>query len=124
MATRAKITGTGMYVPERVVTNHDLAKLIDTSDEWIQKRTGIVERHFISEGQSPVDLAQAASERALASANLEPADIDCIVLATLSAQAEFPGTSFFLPRIKKPRSLTAAQCGLHRMAPSFRARLI
>ena len=96
MATRAKITGTGMYVPERVVTNHDLAKLIDTSDEWIQKRTGIVERHFISEGQSPVDLAQAASERALASANLEPADIDCIVLATLSAQAEFPGTSFFL----------------------------
>jgi 3-oxoacyl-[acyl-carrier-protein] synthase-3 len=93
---RAKITGTGMYVPGRVVTNHDLAQRMDTSDEWIRQRSGIVERRYIEEGQTPVDLAQPASERALEAAGLEAGDIDCIVLATLSAQAEFPGTSFFL----------------------------
>jgi len=93
---RAKITGTGMYVPDRVVTNDDLAKLMETSDEWIRQRSGIVERRFIEPGQMPADLARAASERALEAAGLEARDLDCIVLATLSAQAEFPGTSFFL----------------------------
>jgi len=96
MTMRARITGTGMYVPERVVTNHDLARLMDTSDEWIRQRTGIEERRFIEEGQTPVDLAEAASRRALAAAQLEPDEVDCIVLATLSPQADFPGTSFFL----------------------------
>jgi len=96
MAVRAKITGTGMYVPETVVTNDDLAELMDTSDEWIQQRSGIAERHYVREGEQPSDLARAAAERALAAANLEPAEIDCIILATLSSQAEFPGTSFFL----------------------------
>ncbi len=96
MNRRAKITGTGMYVPERVVTNHDLEKLMDTSDEWIQQRSGIVERRYIGEGQTPVDLAEKASERALAAAGLEARDLDLIVLATLSPEADFPGTSFFL----------------------------
>ena len=96
MAARAKITGTGMFVPERVVTNDDLAQLMDTTDEWIRQRSGISERHFISEGQTPSDLALAASQRALESAKLEPGDIDLIVLATLSPQADFPGTSVFL----------------------------
>ncbi len=96
MAARAKVTGTGMYVPERVVTNDDLAKLMDTNDEWIRQRSGIAERHYISEGQTPSDLALAASRRALEAAQLEPRDIDCIVLATLSPEADFPGTSFFL----------------------------
>jgi len=95
-ARRAKISGTGMYVPDRVVTNNDLAKLMDTNDEWIRQRSGIVERRFIEPGQTPADLARAASERALEAAGLEATDLDCIVLATLSAQAEFPGTSFFL----------------------------
>jgi 3-oxoacyl-[acyl-carrier-protein] synthase-3 len=94
--TRAKIAGTGMYVPERVVTNADLARRMDTSDEWIRQRTGIAERHWIDPGQTPVDLAQPAAERALAAAGIEPGDLDCIVLATLSPQADFPGTSFFL----------------------------
>jgi 3-oxoacyl-[acyl-carrier-protein] synthase-3 len=85
-----------MYVPERVVTNEDLARRMDTSDEWIRQRTGIAERHWIDEGQAPVDLAQPAAERALAAAGIEAGDLDCIVLATLSPQAEFPGTSFFL----------------------------
>jgi 3-oxoacyl-[acyl-carrier-protein] synthase-3 len=96
MKQRARITGTGMYVPDRVVTNHDLAERMDTSDEWIRQRTGIVERRYIEEGQTPVDLAQPACERALEAAGIEASDVDCIVLATLSAQAEFPGTSFFL----------------------------
>jgi 3-oxoacyl-[acyl-carrier-protein] synthase-3 len=93
---RAKITGTGMYVPERRVTNKDLEALMDTSDEWIRQRSGIVERRWIEPGQVPADLAEAACRQALASAGLEASDVDCIVLATLSAQAEFPGTSFFL----------------------------
>jgi 3-oxoacyl-[acyl-carrier-protein] synthase-3 len=96
MGLRAKITGTGMYVPERVVTNDDLAKLMDTNDEWIRQRSGVAERRYITEGEGPVDLARKASERALEAANLEATDLDCIVLATLSSQAEFPGTSFFL----------------------------
>ena len=96
MAPRAKFTGTGMFVPDRVVTNDDLAKLMDTSDEWIRQRSGVVERRYIEEGQTPADLAHEASERALEAAGLEPADIDCIVLATLSPHADFPGTSFFL----------------------------
>ncbi len=96
MIARAKITGTGMSVPGRVVRNDELARLMDTSDEWIRQRTGIVERRYIDEGETPVDLAQPACERALEAAGLEASDVDCIVLATLSAQAEFPGTSFFL----------------------------
>jgi 3-oxoacyl-[acyl-carrier-protein] synthase-3 len=96
MGLRAKFTGTGMYVPEQVVTNDDLAKLMNTSDEWIRQRSGIAERHYIGEGEEPVDLAQKASERALEAANLEASDLDCIILATLSPQADFPGTSFFL----------------------------
>jgi 3-oxoacyl-[acyl-carrier-protein] synthase-3 len=99
MGLRAKLTGTGMCVPDRVVTNHDLAKRMDTSDEWVRQRTGIVERHHIDPGQKPADLAHQASRRALASAGLEPAEIDCIVLATLSPQADFPGTSFFLQEL-------------------------
>jgi len=93
---RAKIIGTGMCVPDRVVTNDDLAKLMDTSDEWIRQRTGIEERRYIEPGQQPADLAYEASKRALETAQLGPDDVDCIVLATLSAQADFPGTAFFL----------------------------
>jgi 3-oxoacyl-[acyl-carrier-protein] synthase-3 len=96
MPSAAKITGTGMYVPDRVVTNHELARLMDTSDEWIRQRSGIVERRYIQPGQQPVDLAAQASRRALEAAGREPGEIECIVLATLSPQADFPGTSFFL----------------------------
>ena len=96
MNRRARIVGTGMCVPDRVVTNDDLAELMDTSDEWIVQRSGIRERRYIEPGTQPADLARAASERALEAANLETSDIDCIVLATLSPQADFPGTSFFL----------------------------
>ena len=96
MGLRAKLRGTGMCVPDRVVTNDDLAARMDTSDEWIQKRSGIRERRHIVEGETPIDLAQVAAEKALASAGFEASDIDGIILATLSAHADFPGTSFFL----------------------------
>lgn len=96
MTRRAKIVGTGMSVPDRVVTNHDLEKLMDTTDEWIRQRSGIAERRHVSAGETPVDLAEKAAREALVSAGLEANDLDCIVLATLSPQHDFPGTSFFL----------------------------
>ncbi len=96
MTLRARITGAGMYVPERVVTNKDLEEVMDTSDEWIRQRSGVEERHWVVEGETPSDLAEQASRRALADAGLEADDLDCIILATLSPEHEFPGTSFFL----------------------------
>ncbi|MDX1649248.1 MAG: beta-ketoacyl-ACP synthase III [Myxococcota bacterium] len=96
MTTRAAITGTGMCVPDRVVTNKDLEQWMDTSDEWIRQRSGIVERRWIEEDQQPADLAEAAARQALEAAGLEADQVDAIVLATLSPQADFPGTSFFL----------------------------
>ncbi len=93
---RAKITGTGMSVPEHVVTNHDLAKLMDTSDEWIRQRSGIVERRWIQEGESPSSLAESAARQALKDAGVSTSDLDCILLSTLSGEHDFPGTSFFL----------------------------
>ena len=94
--SRAGIAGTGMYVPPRVVTNEELAKLMDTSDEWIVQRTGIRTRHHVDPGTGPAELAKEASLRALRAAGLEPRALDAIVLASLSPQHEFPGTSFFL----------------------------
>jgi 3-oxoacyl-[acyl-carrier-protein] synthase-3 len=96
MTLRARITGAGMFVPERVVTNKDLEEVMDTSDEWIRQRSGVEERHWLVEGETPSDLAERASRRALADAGLEADDLDCIILATLSPEHEFPGTSFFL----------------------------
>ena len=87
--------------PSRVVTNDDLPQLMDTSDEWIRQRTGIEERRWIDEGDSPASRPRrtTASVEALGQAGLEPSDIDCILLATLSAQHDFPGTSFFLQEL-------------------------
>ena len=93
---RARIASAGMCVPDRVVTNDELASRMETSDEWIQQRTGIKERRWIEEGQTPADLGDAACRQALERAGLEIGDIDCILLSTLSSQHDFPGTSFFL----------------------------
>jgi 3-oxoacyl-[acyl-carrier-protein] synthase-3 len=90
------MTGTGMAVPPRVVTNEDLAKIMDTSDEWIRQRTGIEERRHVDEGVTPSDLALEASQKALAAAGLKPTDIDFILVATLSPEQFFPGTCSFL----------------------------
>jgi len=92
MATpRTVITGTGHYVPPRVVTNQDLEKLMDTSDEWIRERSGIRERHHVDGGVGTSDLAVEAARRAIADAGVEPSSIDFVVAATLSPDHYFPG---------------------------------
>ncbi len=91
-----RITGTGMHVPPRVVTNHDLEALMDTSDEWIQQRSGIRERRFADEETGPADLALQASLRALEAAGLTAEDLDLVVVATLTPDYYFPGTSALL----------------------------
>jgi 3-oxoacyl-[acyl-carrier-protein] synthase-3 len=85
-----------MYAPPRVVTNDHLAKLMDTSDEWIQQRTGIRERRYVDPGVGPADLALEAAKQALDAAGLAPAQLDAILVASLSPHHEFPGTSAFL----------------------------
>jgi len=81
----SRITGTGSYLPEKVLTNHDLEKMVDTTAQWIFERTGIHERHVVSEDEFTCDLAERASRRALEMAGLTPQDIDLIVLATTTA---------------------------------------
>jgi 3-oxoacyl-[acyl-carrier-protein] synthase-3 len=85
-----------MCVPDRVITNADLTQWMDTTEEWIEQRTGIRERRWVEEGQRPSDLAREATQSALEQAELETSEIDCILLATLSGEHDFPGTSFFL----------------------------
>lgn len=96
MASRSKIIGTGHCIPNRVVTNEEMTQWMDTTDEWIEQRTGIKERRWVEPGQKPSDLAREATLSALQDADLEVGEIDCILLATLSAEHDFPGTSFFL----------------------------
>ncbi len=93
---RTEFLGTGMAVPDRVVTNDDLSTLMDTSDEWIRARTGIEQRHWVREGETGLDLALSASRRALAMAGLTPADIDAIVYATSTPDHFAPGNGVYL----------------------------
>jgi 3-oxoacyl-[acyl-carrier-protein] synthase-3 len=90
---RSVVQGCGAYLPERVVTNADLAKTMDTSDEWIQQRTGIKQRHIAAEGEFTSHLALKASERALAHAGLKASDLDLIILATATPDETFPATA-------------------------------
>ena len=90
------ITGLGTHVPERVVTNDDLAKLVDTSDEWIVSRTGIRERRFAADGEALSDIALPAAQKALAQARLTPHDIDLLIVATVTADMQFPSTAAIL----------------------------
>lgn len=96
MTIRTKILGTGRYLPERVVTNNDLTEFMETSDEWIQQRTGIKERRWIAEETGTSDLAFEASKKALEAAKLQPGDIDAIIFATLSPDYTFPGSGCLL----------------------------
>ncbi len=93
---KVRISGTGMYVPPRVVKNSDLAELMDTTDEWIRQRTGIEERHHCDPGTGPADLAYESATRALEAAGLEATDLDAILVASLSPHHDFPGVSAFL----------------------------
>lgn len=94
--TYARITGTGSYLPEKVLTNFDLEKIVDTTDQWIRERTGIEKRHIALEGQTTADLAERAARNAIESAGLKPQDIDLIVLATTTPDRIFPSTACIL----------------------------
>ncbi|HPF46427.1 MAG TPA: beta-ketoacyl-ACP synthase III [Emcibacteraceae bacterium] len=90
---RSVVSGTGSYLPERILTNKELEKKVDTSDEWIVERTGIKQRHIASETEVTSDLAVKAAIKALESANLAATDIDLIVVATSTADQTFPSTA-------------------------------
>ncbi len=89
----AKITGVAGYVPPKVLTNADLEKMIDTSDEWIRTRTGIRERHIVEPGKATSDMATEAAKQLLAQTNTDPAEIDLIVLASVTPDMFFPATA-------------------------------
>jgi 3-oxoacyl-[acyl-carrier-protein] synthase-3 len=119
---RARIVGTGAAVPEKVLSNADLEKLVETSDEWITSRTGIKERRIVSEGEKFSDLCTKASELALKSAHVRPEEIDMILVGTISSDMLFPATSCLVQRnlgaTKAAASDVSAACvgflyGLH-----------
>src|SRR3954454_186331 len=90
------ITGVGSYVPERVMTNDDLSKLVETSDEWIVERTGIKQRHIAEPGQAASDLALPAARQALEQAGLTGTDVELVVVATVTPDMFFPSTGSLL----------------------------
>ena len=93
MVQKTKIAGIGTYLPKNIITNKDLSKILDTSDAWIQSRSGIQQRHQADEGETTSDLAVSAAEAALAHAKLTPDDIDLIVVATTTPDLTFPATA-------------------------------
>jgi 3-oxoacyl-[acyl-carrier-protein] synthase-3 len=93
MVRRALVAGCGAYLPDRILTNDEIAQSLDTSDEWIRERTGIRERRIAAPGQPTSDLATRAADRALASAGIVADDIDLIVLATSTPDQTFPATA-------------------------------
>ncbi len=95
---RSRIMGVGGYVPPRVVTNHDLEKLMETSHDWIVERTGIEQRHWVDEGEGGAEMASKASRQALEQAGVEADQLDLIIYATLSPDHNFPGTGVFVQR--------------------------
>ena len=86
----SRLVGYGSYLPERVMTNQDFEKIMDTTDEWITTRTGIRERHFAREDETVVDMATIAAQRALDNAGLTIDDIDLIIVANVTAELDFP----------------------------------
>ena len=89
---RAAIVGTGHYLPEKIMTNDDWAKLVDTSDKWIISRSGIKERHFVSDGEATSDMVTAAANSAIEDAGIDKNDIDLIVVGTISPDNAYPST--------------------------------
>jgi len=94
----SRIAGTGSYLPEKVLTNHDLEQMMDTSDEWIRDRTGIRRRHIAADGETTSDLAVAAARNALDMAGLSAGDVDLIIVGTTTPDKIFPGTACIIQR--------------------------
>src|SRR5512138_2780658 len=93
---RSQIVGTGSYAPDKVLTNADLEKIVETNDQWIVERTGIKERRMIAEGEATSDLALRASLRALEQAKLDPKDVELIIVGTVTPDYPFPSVATVL----------------------------
>jgi 3-oxoacyl-[acyl-carrier-protein] synthase-3 len=94
--TYARIAGTGSYLPEKVLTNQDLEKMVDTSDQWIQERTGIKKRHIAGDNEFTSDLAEKAARNAIDAAGIDASEVDLIIVATTTADQIFPSTACLL----------------------------
>jgi 3-oxoacyl-[acyl-carrier-protein] synthase-3 len=92
----ARITGTGGYLPEHIVTNKDLEKTVDTTDQWIRERTGIEQRHIAADNETTVDLAEKAARKAIEAAGIDSSEIDLIVFATSTPDKIFPSSACIL----------------------------
>jgi 3-oxoacyl-[acyl-carrier-protein] synthase III len=92
----SRIAGTGSYLPEKVLTNHDLEKMVDTSDQWITERTGIKKRHIVADDETTTDLAYQAAIKAIEAAGISNSDIDLIIVATTTPTRIFPSTASLL----------------------------
>ncbi len=92
----SRIMGTGSYLPEKIVTNKDMEKFIDTTDEWIQERTGIKQRHFAADDETTCDMIEQASLRAIAAAGIDAKEIDMVILGTTTPDLIFPSTACLL----------------------------
>ena len=95
---RARILGLGTYVPPRIVTNHDLTQMMETSHEWIVERSGVEQRHWVDAGEGNYTMGVKAARAALADAGCEASEIDCIIYATLSPDYYFPGCGVLVQR--------------------------
>src|ERR1041385_8991024 len=93
---KSRILGVGAYTPERVLTNREIERIVDTSDEWIRERTGIRARRTAADGESTSDMALRAAERALEMAGLGPQDLELIIVGTVTPDMQFPSTAAFL----------------------------
>jgi len=107
------IVGLGSYVPEHIVTNADMEKILDTSDGWIRSRSGIVERRFAASDQASSDLATIAATRALEDAGMSPVDLDLIIVGTNSPDMLYPSTACcfragLAPRMPRPLTCSPA----------------
>ena len=94
----SRITGTGSYLPDKVVTNKDLEKTLDTTDDWIQERTGIKRRHVAADGETTSDMGLAAAYKAIEMAGIEVGDIDLIIVGTSTPDKIFPSTACIMQR--------------------------
>jgi 3-oxoacyl-[acyl-carrier-protein] synthase-3 len=108
---RSVILGTGSEVPAKIVTNHELEKMVDTSDEWITVRTGIKERRVLEEGKGNADMALQAARRALADAGVEPADLDTIIMGTVSSDYLMPSSACVLEDLLGARNAFSFDVG-------------
>jgi 3-oxoacyl-[acyl-carrier-protein] synthase III len=94
----SRIAGTGSHLPKRVVTNHDLEKIMETSDQWIRERTGICSRHVVSDGETTVSLGEAACRKALEAADVDPAEIDLFIMGTTTPDLVFPSSACLIQK--------------------------